>query len=81
LLAWQWYRLVYPKPGVFGNPYDYKDPLCQIMLTNGRNEPVATWRLLGVWPSAIKMTDASDNSHDIIKIEMAIQYDDVMGPE
>lgn len=81
LLAWKWYRLVYPKPGVFGKPSEYKDPMSQIMLTNGRNEPVATWKLLGVWPSHIKMSEASDSSHDIIKIEMVIQYDDVSGPE
>jgi hypothetical protein len=81
ILAWKWYRLVYPKPGVFGKPSSYKDPMSQILLTNGRNEPIATWKLLGVWPSDIKMTDASDNTNEIIKISMTIEYDDVSGPE
>lgn len=77
--AWKWYRLVNKAQGVVGLPREYKSG-GKVIITTGRNEPVVTWELLGLWPSDVTVSEASDNSNEIFKIGMTLQYDDVKGP-
>lgn len=76
---WKWYRLVYPGKGVVGHPSSYKDQ-GQIMLTDGRYSPVATWTLTGAWPSKVEMGEAGEGSPQNIIMSLSLEVDDVDGP-
>lgn len=76
---WKWYRLVYPGHGVVGHPKDYKDQ-GKIMLTDGRHNPIATWDVVGAWPSKVEMGEASEGSPQNIIMSLSLEADDVDGP-